>query len=369
MKIKKMNTRQRRSSLFPLILLSYGLACSGFETIPAGPLANVVESHTSQKQAVVSPLDLFDAPAMQSYTHPSQMFSYDAPVNWTVDSSSSRVHIYSPTSIVLSISWIDSGYKLSSSSLIKLASNTESTQYAGQDRYQVIAHREDRLNRSVFVEKTYLQNETRKTSISIYRQIGQFMYIVEMSGDGAQITSSPHYEELFFAFNESIRPHAVAGLTSAAYLNAWTFTHAEDHFSMDIPLGWQEFDSRPQENVVKTQFHAPDGNAVIDHVFLDLGEIVKMDFAVDYAFELLGTYVNGTDDIKVTSEIILENGKRERVTWVSRSGGYAGVAYIEVRNRTQVLILSFTWNRLFDDIYAAVMESAAATYESPVFME
>jgi hypothetical protein len=362
-----MPPRQRRSSLFPLILLSYSLACSGFETIPPGVLGRVPLT-TSPKQALISPLDLFDTPAMKTYLHPSNLFLYDAPLGWDVNDSLSGVQIYSPTSIILSISWINTGYDLSTSSFIQLASNIEHTQYASHERYQVIAHDEDRLHRVIFIEKTYLQNDVRRISISIYRQIGQYLYIVEMSGDGAEITTSHMYEELFFAFNESIEALHPEGLTSAPYINTWTFTQAQDHFSMDVPLGWVGIDPEPQENVLRTQFHAPDGNAVIDHVFWNHGEIIKMDMAVDYAFNLLGSHVNGTDDIKVTSEIILENAKREKLTWVSRSGGYAGVIYVEVRNRMEVVILSFTWNRLFDDIYGPLMETTAATYESPLFM-
>jgi hypothetical protein len=359
-----MSSPQRRSSFFPLILLSYSLACSGFQAISTSSHGRVID-HASQKQALISPLDLFDTPAMKTYFHPSDMFSYDVPAGWVVDESSNGVQISSPTSITLSISWIDGGYKLSTASFLKLASNTENTQYAGRHRYHVIAHREDQLNRSVFVEKTYLQDGVRRTSISIYRQVGQFMYIVEMSGDWAEITSSPNYEALFFSFNESIRVSPLADLSSVPYFSAWTFTQVQDRFSMDIPLGWEWSASEPQENIVKTQFHSPDGNAIIDHVFWDYGEIIKMDFAAEYAFNLLGTsYAKGKDDIKVTSEIILDTGTREKIIWVSRSGGYAGVTYFEVRNRTQMHILSFTWNRLFDDIYAPVMEAAAATFDS-----
>jgi hypothetical protein len=364
----KMPPRQRRSTLFPLILLSYSLACSGFETIPAGLPASV-ETYTSQKQALISPPDLFDTPAMKTYLHPSNIFSYDAPIGWDVNVSLSGVQIYSPTSIVLFISSINTGYDLSTSSFIQLASNIEHTQYAEYDQYQVIAHQEDRLHRVVFIEKTYLQNDIRRTSISIYRQIGHYLYIVEMSGDRAEITASHMYEALFFAFNESIEALDPVGLTSVPYIDTWTFTQAQDHFSMDIPLGWLGPASEMQGNVVRTQFHAPDGNAVIDHVFWDQDEVIKMNAAAGYAFKLLSDYVNGTDDIKVTSEIILENGKKEKITWVSRSGGYAGVVYIEVRNRMEVFILSFTWNRLFDDIYGPVMETTAATYESPLFIE
>lgn len=363
-----MPPQQRRSSLFPLILLSYSLACSGLETIPDGLPASM-ETYTSQKQALISPLDLFDTPAMKTYLHPSNVFSYDAPIGWDVNDSLSGVQVYSPTSIVLSISYINTGYDFSSSSFIQLASNIEHTQYAGHDRYQVIAHQEDRMHRVVFIEKTYLQNDVRRASISIYRQVGQFMYIVEMSGDGAEITASHMYEALFFAFNESIAVLDPAGLSSVPYINTWTFTQAQDYFSMDIPLGWVGPDSELQGNIVRTQFQAPDGNAVIDHVFWAQDEIIKMDAAAEYAFKLLGDYVNGKGDIKVTSEIIQENGKKEKITWVSRSGGYAGVVYIEVRNRMEVFILSFTWNRLFDDIYEPVMETTAATYESPLFIE
>jgi hypothetical protein len=365
-----MTPQLRRSSLFPLILLSYSLACSGLQPIPPAHSQGHALQPASQKQALINQLDLFDAPAMKAYLHPSNMFSYEVPVGWTVEDSPLSVQVSSPTSIVFSVSWIDGGYTLSTSSFIKLASNTENTKYASHDRYRVIAHREDRQNRFVFVEKTYLQDGARRISISIYRQIGQFMYIVEMSGAGTEITSSPKYEELFFAFNESIRPHSVANLTSVAYLDVWTFTEAENRFSMDVPLGWEWSASEPQEDVEKTQFRSPDGNAVIDTIYWNPGEFINMVFAADYAFNLLAdSYLKSTDDIKVISEIILEDGRKEKITWVSRSGGYAGVTYFEVRNRVEMRVLSFTWNRLFDDIYAPVMENAAATYELRPLME
>jgi hypothetical protein len=280
------------------------------------------------------------------------------------------VNIQSPTSILLSVSWIDTGYKLSTSSFVKLAANTEDTKYARQQRYQVIAQREDRLNHFIFLEKTFLQDGARRTVLSMYRQIGRTMYIVEMSGDAQEITSSPHYESLFFAFNESIRDHQTAAWMPAAYAATWTFTPMHDRFSMDVPLGWQGTTSEPEENLVKTQFHAPDGNAAMDIIYWHPGEFINMVFAADYAFDLLGdSYLKSTDDIKVTSEIILEDGRKEKITWVSRSGGYAGVIYFEVRQRTQMLVVSFTWNRLFDDIYAPVMETAAATFESRLPLE
>jgi len=358
-----MNRTHRRSSLFPLILLSYSLACSGPQAIPTVSFGRGID-HASQKQALISPVDLFAEPAMKTHLHPSNIFSYDAPAGWTAVDLPHAVQISSPTSIVLSISVIDGGYKLSTSSFIKLAANTENSLYMNRDQYRVVAQREDRANRFVFIEKTYLQDDEHWISLSIYRQVGQLMYVVEMNGDGTEITSSPSYEELFFAFNESIRPHPQVDLTSAAYLDLWTFAPADHRFSMEIPLGWEWSASKPSDNIEKTQFRSPDGNAVIDNVFGTYDEFIALDFAADYALKLIGaSYANGVDDIMVTSEIILGDGESEKITWVSRSGGYAGVAYFEVRNRLEMRVLSFSWNRLFDDIYATVMENAAATYQ------
>ncbi len=325
----------------------------------------LVSGQSSQKQAVIDEVVLFDSPAVRPYLHPSGMFSYEVPATWTIQNTAHGITAQSPNAIVLSATVMNTGYILSSMSFLRLASNTETTHYGNEERYVEVSRKEDRLNRLVFVEKTYTQNGTRKLAMSIYRQVGQSMYLVEMVGDRMLITSSPKYEALFSNFNDSIRDRQDPNAILPAYSTSWKFVEADNDYSMEIPVGWKLVTDQPEPGLTHNEFNSPDGNAVIETFLLKQGEIVVPRFAAQYALNLLETsYGKGSDDIRVTSEVILKERTSGKITWLSRSGGYAGVTYFEVRNRTHVFILTRAWNRLFEDIYKPVVDTAVLSFKS-----
>jgi hypothetical protein len=190
------------------------------------------------------------------------------------------------------------------------------------------------------------------------------MYILEMSGDRKLVTANSIYAMLFLAFNDSIEDEQSDYSKSPAYHDSWTFTDANDRFSIDVPIGWKTLiDESMDDHVVRTQFRSPDDNAIIESIIWEPGGEIKLGSAADFLMDILRTsYASDVNDIKITSEIVLEDYKSERITWISHSGGYAGMAYFEVRNKTQVVLLSIVWNRLFDDIYEPVLNSAVSTY-------
>lgn len=355
--------KHRRLHYLPLLILSFSLACSGLVTLPSAS-PSLAKKHSSQKEAAISQLAVFDSPVMTSYLHPSGRFSYKVPVNWEVQTTPSGVVLFSPDTVVFTASAIHIGYKFSSTSFLNFASNAETTHYGQMERYAEVARREDKSNRFVFVEKTYMQNGIRKLAMSIYRQVGQSIYIVEMMGGREEITASPKYEALFSAFNESIQDQRSPSVEWTAYSNTWKYAGIENDYFMDIPVGWELTDDQ-SAGVIRTRFVSPDGNAIIESSLLNPGETINLNFAADYALKLLDeSYAKGSDDIRVTSEVNLIHRKSEKITWVSRSGGYAGETYFEVRNQTEVFVLTRAWNRLFEDIYAPVVNAAFLSFKS-----
>lgn len=358
-----MKPNHKKLSLLPLFLLSYTLACGGLQgfIVQQAPLEKI---HSSQKQAVIDEISLFESVVMEPYIHPSKAFSYDAPENWVISNSKSSAIIHSPNTVTFSVSLIHTGYKLSNSSFVKLVLNTENIQYEGRDQYQMVYQEEDRENQIVFVEKTYVQDGLKKVASSFYRQIDQSIYIVEMVGDEIEIAAGPQYEALFLAFNDSIQDQQTSNIELPAYASLWQYLAIDNDYSLNVPLGWNLITDQSPE-LKHIQFNSPDGNAVVESFLYTPGGTRDLGFAVDYALRQLdSSYAKGSDDIRVTSEINLIHRKSEKITWVSRSGGYAGETYFEIRNRTQVFVLTRAWNKLFEDIYAPVLDTTFVSFES-----
>jgi hypothetical protein len=186
-----------------------------------------------------------------------------------------------------------------------------------------------------------------------------------MAGDWVQITASPKYEAHFSAFNDSIRDEQSSNEDLPAYTASWKYVGTDDDYSMDVPVGWKAVTDQSPGSI-HTQFNSPDGNAVIESFLLEEhGELVTPRLAAKYALKLIeASYAKGWDDIRVTSEVNLQERISGKITWVARSGGYAGETYFEVRSKTQVFILTQAWNRLFGDIYAPVVNTAVLSFKS-----
>lgn len=353
--------KNRNHSYLLLLIFSFSLSCNGLQAPSSLSLFEGV-GRSSQKYAAVSQVVVFDSPEMASYIHPSLWFSYEAPLAWKTQSTPLGVVVYSPESIVLSVSLIHTGYRLSSMSFLQLAANTEATYYGDREKYTLISLDEDRSARFVFSKKTFIQNGIRKLAMSIYRQVGNSMYVVEMVGDRLQIIASPKYEALFSSFNESIRDQQDSSVRVPAYVSSRQYTESNHDYFIDIPIGW-ELISEQSSGMTHSQFSSPDGNAVIETFLLEYGETTIPRIAVKEALKLLdAAYAKGSDDIRVTSEVILQERASGKIKWITRSGGYAGETYFEVRNKTQIFILTCAWNRLFEDIYEPVVDTAVLTY-------
>lgn len=350
--------------LFTLIF-SFMLTCN---SAPMSPPARLRALDNEQgyafKEALPDLPSTADLPTLKTYQHPAELFSYQAPVHWRVENSASGVAVYSPNSVAFSAFVIHTGYRLSSLSFLNLAANVEAVNYSRQTQYEQLYRREDQPQRSLLIEKTFIDPQGVKRLVTtIYRQMNQSVYVVEITGEQAEILADSKYLALFQEFNDSIQAQA-ENSNAPTYAQAWTFSEPND-FSLDVPLGWKMSVENPVPNITHIQFDSPDHNANFERVFWDYGQEVRLKVAAQYALELIKEqYTKDADDLKITSEIILESGKKERITWVSRFGGYSGVMFFEIRNQNQIFILSQTWNRLFEDIYAPVIGLALESFTS-----
>ncbi|MCC7119344.1 MAG: hypothetical protein IT310_12535 [Anaerolineales bacterium] len=351
-------------SFLPLILLSWTLACSGLRPTPSAQARPLAERSYSVKEAMLDLPPATDLHRLKTYLHPTGGFSYQVPAQWKVENSALGVMAYSPNSVVFSAYKVQTGYRLSTASFLNLAANIEEVNYAHQTHYDQLYRREDLPNRSILIEKTLQdQQGVKKIITTIYRQVNQSVYVIEISGDRAEVLANSEYVDLFQKFNDSIQEQAES-VDSATYARTWTFSEPDD-FSMDIPLGWEAVTDAPAENMTRVQLSSPDRNAIIERIFWDYGQEVRLQFAAQYALKLLREqYAKDQDDLKVTSEVILDVGKKERITWVSRFGGYAGVIYFEIRDQEQILILAQTWNRVFEEMYAPVTDRSLQSFIS-----
>jgi hypothetical protein len=144
------------------------------------------------------------------------------------------------------------------------------------------------------------------------------------------------------------------------------FTDGNDLAQFEIPSDWK-YEHNSSDNVYVDTFTAPDGNALIENLVYDDGSSFTGGVNGKFALYLLHTYYSATGkegDIKVLDDAVQSDGS-ERLVWTSRSGGFSGVSFFEVRNKTTFLMLTGKWADEFEDTYLPVMNNAIATYKIP----
>ncbi|MFN8410932.1 MAG: hypothetical protein U0Z26_00955 [Anaerolineales bacterium] len=355
--------KQQRSKVYflPVLFLILNLACNGLEILPIGLVGEAhyyIFQEMTNSTWQVTPQVL----AISNHIHPDAHFAYVSPDGWEIHNSKSGIIIYSPESVVFSVSLLNTGYKISDASLTNLVTGIEKNHYASQSDYQMIKFNPQPVNHTVSSEKTYRVNGVLKFTRSIYQQNGTSLFIIEMTGDSSEIASDTKYNELFNTFSRSIKPQASTIASLPAYNSYWTFNTPHQTLSISIPLGWQQSSDRQIGKVSQEEFWAPDRNAVIESITVDTGEVVQLNFAGDYAIGWLNSrYSDGFKDVKILSEVIM-NDQIEKVEWTSRRGGYSGVTFFEIHDKTKVVVLTTAWSRLFADIYSPVMDVTLLSY-------
>lgn len=122
-----------------------------------------------------------------------------------------------------------------------------------------------------------------------------------------------------------------------------TFVDQNNLFTIDLPADWTRAAEAQSDHYTDT-FTSPDGSAKIESLIYNDGQPFEEAKNKDFALYLLNTYYSSTGragDIIINSDQMMENGT-QRNEWNSKSGGYSGVSFFELRGDDKATFLMFT---------------------------
>ena len=145
-----------------------------------------------------------------------------------------------------------------------------------------------------------------------------------------------------------------------------TFTDKNNYYAIDLPADWTH-ETGTETNAYWDRFEAPDHHAFIENVAYDDGTPWTGASNGRGALALLNSTYSSTGkegDIRVTADSIQNDGS-ERLTWTSKGGGYSGVSFFEVRNKTTFLMFTVWWDNPYEDTYRQMLDDVIASYRTP----
>lgn len=147
-----------------------------------------------------------------------------------------------------------------------------------------------------------------------------------------------------------------------------TFVDQNNLFAIDLPADWTDATESQSDHYTDT-FTSPDGSAKIESLIYNDGQPFEEAKNKDFALYLLNTYYSSTGkagDITITSNQMIENGT-QRNEWNSKSGGYSGVSFFELRGDDKATFLMFTaqWKDGTDQAILDMVNQIIATFRVP----
>lgn len=150
-------------------------------------------------------------------------------------------------------------------------------------------------------------------------------------------------------------PQATGGWT--------TFTDENDYFQIDVPADWN-YSHEIGDYYYIDQFKSPDEQALVENLVYDEGTAFTGGVNGKFALALLHNFYSNTGkegDIRITDDNLQPDGS-ERLMWESRGGGYSGISYFEVRNKTTFLMFTVEWINSAEDLYFDTLNSVIESY-------
>jgi hypothetical protein len=149
-----------------------------------------------------------------------------------------------------------------------------------------------------------------------------------------------------------------------------TFTDQNNLLAFDLPGDWT-YENVPGEDGTYyiDVFTSPDESAKMESLVYDDGTAFTGTDNGRFALYLLNTFYSNTGqegDIRVGSDQIMQDGS-ERLEWSSKSGGYSGVSFFELRGdpKTTFLMLTAWWDNNADQATLDAINNAISTYYVP----
>jgi len=145
-----------------------------------------------------------------------------------------------------------------------------------------------------------------------------------------------------------------------------TFTDQNNYYQIDLPSDWVHAQSSGDNYYIDT-FTSPDKKAVVENIAYDDGTAFNGSENGKFALQILNKNYSSTGkdgDIKVTDDSIQKDGS-ERLTWSSKAGGYSGLSYFEIRNKTTFLMFTIDWGNDSQSTYIDLLDKVVSSYRLP----
>jgi len=145
-----------------------------------------------------------------------------------------------------------------------------------------------------------------------------------------------------------------------------TFTDPNNYYQIDLPSDWNHTQSKGDHYYIDT-FKSPDSKAVVENIAYDDGTAFNGTDNGKFALQILNQNYSSTGkmgDIKVTDDSIQQDGS-ERLTWTSKGGGYSGLSYFEIRNKTTFLMFTVDWGNDSESTYIDTLDKVVSSYRLP----
>jgi len=159
------------------------------------------------------------------------------------------------------------------------------------------------------------------------------------------------------------QPQQEAPVSDSEY---FIFTDRNGHYQIEVPGDWTQAEETGDSYYID-QFNSPDGNALIENLVYDDGDPFSGRQNGKFALALLHNFYSNTGeegDIRVSDDKIMPDGS-ERLSWSSREGGYSGMSFFEVRNKTTFLMFTVEWLDDAEADYVDILNRAIESYVVP----
>jgi hypothetical protein len=153
---------------------------------------------------------------------------------------------------------------------------------------------------------------------------------------------------------------------SASSGDLTTFTDQNNYYQIDLPSDWAHTQSKGDHYYIDT-FKSPDSKAVVENIAYDDGTAFNGTDNGKFALQILNQNYSSTGktgDIRVTDDSIQQDGS-ERLTWTSKAGGYSGLSYFEIRNKTTFLMFTVDWGNDSESTYIDTLDKVVSSYRLP----
>jgi len=147
-----------------------------------------------------------------------------------------------------------------------------------------------------------------------------------------------------------------------------TFTDQNNLYQVDVPADWTH-NQRTGENYYLDILLSPGETVKVENIVYNNGKAFTGSQNGRFALDLLNKFYSETGregDIRVTDDSIMDDGS-ERLTWTSRSGGYSGVSFFEVRGNDRKTFLMFTvyWLDSVENQCQDIVNNIVRSYHIP----